>query len=392
MLGPASATGDDIAVYNATTGKLLKDGGATIAQVRDRSTHTGTQSADTLTDGTTNKAFLATERTKLTGIATAATANSPDATLLARANHTGTQAASTVTGLATIATSGSASDLGAGTVPIARVPTGTSGTTVPFGNDARFSDARTPTTHVHAAGDITSGVIDLSRLGTTPAATEYLKSGGATGSADWVPPSVTDNHLALTKTDVGLGNVDNTSDVNAPVSTAQQTAINAQMPTGTVVMWSTATAPPGWLLCNGTNYTYAAQPALAAVIGVIYGGVAGTNFNVPDMRMRLPIGHNPASTTSNYNTVGGNEGSLPDNSNGGREENGWQHTHQHDPNLPTADLNQTTNTNTTTAAGGAARVVSLSGTVLGNHAYGGGLTTAAGVVAARPRTCRCTPT
>jgi hypothetical protein len=66
-----------------------------------RANHTGTQSADTLTDGTTNKAFLATERTKLSGIATGATANSADATLLARANHTGTQAASTITGLGT---------------------------------------------------------------------------------------------------------------------------------------------------------------------------------------------------------------------------------------------------------------------------------------------------
>jgi hypothetical protein len=62
-----------------------------------RANHTGTQSADTLTDGTTNKAFLATERTKLTGVATAATANSSDATLLARANHTGTQTADTIT-------------------------------------------------------------------------------------------------------------------------------------------------------------------------------------------------------------------------------------------------------------------------------------------------------
>lgn len=61
-----------------------------------RANHTGTQSADTLTDGTTNKAFLATERTKLTGIATGATANSTDATLLARANHTGTQSADTI--------------------------------------------------------------------------------------------------------------------------------------------------------------------------------------------------------------------------------------------------------------------------------------------------------
>lgn len=71
------------------------------ANLRDRATHAGTQSADTLTDGTTNKAFLATERTKLTGIATGATANSSDATLLARANHTGSQAQSTVTNLTT---------------------------------------------------------------------------------------------------------------------------------------------------------------------------------------------------------------------------------------------------------------------------------------------------
>jgi len=68
-----------------------------------RANHTGTQTADTITDGTTNKAFLATERTKLTGIATGATANSADATLLARANHTGTQASSTITGLGTAA-------------------------------------------------------------------------------------------------------------------------------------------------------------------------------------------------------------------------------------------------------------------------------------------------
>lgn len=61
-----------------------------------RANHTGTQSADTLTDGTTNKAYTATEKTKLAGIATGATANSSDATLLARANHTGTQAASTI--------------------------------------------------------------------------------------------------------------------------------------------------------------------------------------------------------------------------------------------------------------------------------------------------------
>ena len=56
----------------------------------------GTLSADDVTDGTTNKAYSATEKTKLAGVATGATANSSDATLLARANHTGTQLAATI--------------------------------------------------------------------------------------------------------------------------------------------------------------------------------------------------------------------------------------------------------------------------------------------------------
>jgi hypothetical protein len=67
------------------------------AALRDRSTHTGTQSADTVVDGSTNHVFTAADDTKLTGVATGATANSADATLLARANHTGTQTADSVT-------------------------------------------------------------------------------------------------------------------------------------------------------------------------------------------------------------------------------------------------------------------------------------------------------
>jgi hypothetical protein len=50
-------------------------------------------------------------KTKLDGIATGATANSTDAQLRDRSTHTGTQAASTITGLATVATSGAYGDL-----------------------------------------------------------------------------------------------------------------------------------------------------------------------------------------------------------------------------------------------------------------------------------------
>lgn len=54
-------------------------------------------------------------------------------------------------------------------IPIGQVPTGQTGTTVPLGNDARFSDARTPLAHVHAGADISSGTVAYARLpvGTT---------------------------------------------------------------------------------------------------------------------------------------------------------------------------------------------------------------------------------
>lgn len=68
-------------------------------------------SADKLTDGTTGKVLTAAERAKLAGVAAGATVNSPDDVLVARGNHTGTQDASTVTGLATVATSGTYADL-----------------------------------------------------------------------------------------------------------------------------------------------------------------------------------------------------------------------------------------------------------------------------------------
>ena len=55
--------------------------------------------ANTLTIALAGESYTTAEKNKLAGIATGATANSADATLLARGNHTGTQAISTVTGL-----------------------------------------------------------------------------------------------------------------------------------------------------------------------------------------------------------------------------------------------------------------------------------------------------
>jgi hypothetical protein len=48
----------------------------------------------------------------------------------------------------------SAAEITSGTLALARIPTGTTSTTVCIGNDSRLSDARTPTTHSH--GNITN--------------------------------------------------------------------------------------------------------------------------------------------------------------------------------------------------------------------------------------------
>lgn len=72
--------------------------------------------------------------------------------------------AGAVSGLATIATSGSASDLGTGTVPFARLPVGQTSTTVAAGNDARFTDTRTPTDGSVTDAKITSNGLSTSSL------------------------------------------------------------------------------------------------------------------------------------------------------------------------------------------------------------------------------------
>ena len=50
-----------------------------------------------------------------------------------------------------------------------------------------------------------------------------------------------DEEKTLSKSDVGLGNVDNTSDTNKPISSAVQTALNAKI-TGVLV---TSVSDPG---------------------------------------------------------------------------------------------------------------------------------------------------
>ena len=59
--------------------------------------------------------------------------------------------------------------------------------------------------------------------------------------------------------------------------------------TGMIAMWATATAPTGYVLCNGASLDTTTYANLFAVIGYTFGG-SSANFNVPDYRNNFPIG------------------------------------------------------------------------------------------------------
>lgn len=115
--------------------------------------------------------YTSAEATKLSGIATAATANSSDATLLARANHTGTQTASTISDFSTAADARitAATATGSGSLVRATSPTIVTPTIASFTNATH--------NHSNAAG---GGTIAYSALTGTPT----LPSGSVVGTTD----------------------------------------------------------------------------------------------------------------------------------------------------------------------------------------------------------------
>jgi microcystin-dependent protein len=48
--------------------------------------------------------------------------------------------------------------------------------------------------------------------------------------------------------------------------------------------------PTGWLPCNGALLPINQNQALFSLIGTTYGGNGTTNFALPDLRARVPMG------------------------------------------------------------------------------------------------------
>ena len=130
----------------------------------------------------------------------------------------------------------------------------------------------------------------------------------AVGSSEIAANAVTATEIAsdaVTTAKILDANVTTAKIADANVTLAKlATAVqNFLVPVGTIAMYGGASAPTGWLLCDGTSTT--GYPTLAGIVGA----------NTPDLRGRFALGDNTTLTllgTGGSTTIGTNN--LPSHS------------------------------------------------------------------------------
>ena len=122
-------------------------------------------------------------------------------------------------------------------------------------------------------------------------------------------PYADDLSLFVNITSVGTTNLQNGCVTTAKIATGAVTYSELDpttvdpflCQTGSIVMWTTATAPTGWLLCQGQSLSTSTYATLFGVIGYAYGG-SGSTFNIPNLQQRVPLGQGSGYTLA---TAGG---------------------------------------------------------------------------------------
>lgn len=161
-------------------------------------------------------------------------------------------AAGAITGLAAVATSGSASDITTGTLPNSVLPPLAISETYPVASQAAMLALTAQRGDVAIRSDLNKSFILSTDSPSTLADWKELLT--PTDAVTSVAGKV--GVVSLVKGDVGLGNVDNTSDAAKPVSTAQQAALDLKTEAHTFsVSGAVATATGAHRLYVEGNYT-----------------------------------------------------------------------------------------------------------------------------------------
>lgn len=77
---------------------------------------------------------------------------------------------------------------------------------------------------------------------------------------------------------------------------------NSLLPVGCMITYGGASAPAGWLLCDGSSVSQSTFADLFAIIGTTYGNPGGGNFGLPNLSGRSAVGVSAQQIRGNTST------------------------------------------------------------------------------------------
>jgi len=140
---------------------------------------------------------------------------------------------------------------------------------------------------------------------------EYLNDGENINDADAATP-VDADHVGFFQIVGGVLKYLLWSELKTLVIAAAQTAFaNLFVKPGTYIQFAGASAPTGYLACNGAAVSRATYADLFAVVSTTYGaGDGSTTFNVPDARGLVMVGAGEHGTMTRANGTPYNGGTV----------------------------------------------------------------------------------
>mgnify|MGYP001615424069 FL=1 len=142
---------------------------------------------------------------------------------------------------------------------------------------------------------IADGSVTNAKLADMATKTYKGRTTAGTGVPEDVAVATLKTDLILVKADVGLGNVDNTSDAAKPVSTATQTALDLKL---TITNYAVRETPSGTLNGSNVTFTLAFTPVSGTEMlflnGILQNAGAGNDYTISTVTITMAVA--PIST------------------------------------------------------------------------------------------------
>ena len=151
----------------------------------------------------------------------------------------------------------------------------------------------------------------------------------------------------------------NPTSVKYGIISPTNTSLPAVNPVGSIVMYSGATPPSGWLMCNGASVSKTAYSSLFAIVGSSFGSATSTNFILPNLQSKFPKGKDSGD---NLGDTGGTTSQTPTGTNSAQTFTGNAFT-------PSGSVSVAVNNHTLTEA----QMPSHSHYLFANHSSTGGV-------------------